>query len=94
MAGCVIRLWPDEDVAEGLVIGEGVETTLAAATRITRRGTLLRPAWAAGSKDNLARFPVLAGIDVLTILVDNDENGAGQRAAAKCPDDGVMPGAR
>jgi hypothetical protein len=84
MAGCVIRLWPDEDVAEGLVIGEGVETTLAVATRITHRGTLLRPAWAAGSADNLARFPVLAGIEALTILVDNDQSGAGQRAASKC----------
>jgi hypothetical protein len=33
--GCVIRLWPDDMVELGLVLGEGVETTLAAATRIT-----------------------------------------------------------
>jgi Toprim domain-containing protein len=84
IAGCVIRLWPGEDVAEGLVIGEGVETTLAAATCIEHRGTLLRPAWAAGSKGNLAKFPILAGIEMLTILVDHDESGGGQDAAAKC----------
>lgn len=84
MAGCVIRLWPDEDVTEGLVIGEGVETTLAAATRIEHRDTLLRPAWAAGSSGNLASLPVLAGIETLTILVDHDESGTGQDAAAEC----------
>src|SRR5439155_1208738 len=28
-AGCVIRLWPDDEVERGVVIGEGIETTLA-----------------------------------------------------------------
>src|SRR5208282_5699555 len=46
-ASAVIRLWPDDFVEQGLVLGEGIETTLAAATRITQRGTYLRPAWAA-----------------------------------------------
>ena len=32
----------------------------------------------------MANFPVLAGIKTLTLLVDNDKNGAGQKAAAKC----------
>ncbi len=84
MRGCVIRLWPDEEVAEGLVIGEGVETVLAAATRIRHRGTLLQPAWACGGTGNLAAFPVLAGIEALTIVVDNDKNLAGQTAADAC----------
>ena len=57
MGGCVIRLWPDEDVNGELVLGEGVETTLAAATRVIHRNTLLRPAWAAGSAGNLENFP-------------------------------------
>jgi len=39
--GCVIRLSPDEMITTGLVIGEGIETTLAAATRVQHRGTLL-----------------------------------------------------
>jgi putative DNA primase/helicase len=84
IGGGVIRLWPDEDIAEGLVIGEGVETTLAAATRIEHRCTLLQPAWACGSAGTLAAFPVLAGIEALTILVDNDLSGAGQKAARQC----------
>jgi hypothetical protein len=84
MAACVIRLWPDNEVTTGLVIGEGVETTLAAATCIAHRGTLLQPAWACGGSGNLTAFPVLAGIEALTIIVDNDESGGGQDAAAKC----------
>jgi len=83
-AGCVIRLWPDDAIDLGLVLGEGVETTLAAATRIEHRGTLLQPAWAAGSAGNMAKFPVFAGIEALTLLVDNDESDAGQRAADEC----------
>jgi phage/plasmid primase-like uncharacterized protein len=84
MAGGVLRLWPDESVEQGLVLGEGVETTLAAATRITHRGTLLQPAWAACSAGNMESFPVLAGIEALTLLVDNDVSGTGQKAAATC----------
>jgi phage/plasmid primase-like uncharacterized protein len=82
--GCVIRLWPDEDVTSGLVIGEGVETTLSAATRFTCRGTLLQPAWAATAAGNLENLPILPGIDALTILADNDANGRGQDAAKQC----------
>ena len=80
----MIRLWPDEDVSTGLVIGEGVETVLSVATRCTRRGTLLQPAWATGSAGNLKSFPILPGIMSLTILADNDANGAGQEAAKQC----------
>ena len=83
MKGCVIRLWPDAAVTTGLVLGEGVETTLAA-SQIVHRGTLLQPAWAAANTLNMAGFPALSGIETLTILVDNDANGAGQQAAAEC----------
>jgi hypothetical protein len=81
--GCVIRLWPDDAVSVSLVLGEGVETTLAAATRIEHRRTLLQPAWAAGSAGNMSGFPVLSGIEALTLLIDNDRSGAGQRAGEK-----------
>ena len=84
-AGCVIRLWPDEDVHTGLVIGEGIETALAAATNIAHRGTTLRPIWAASSASMLKSFPVLPAIETLTILVDNDaDDERGPRAAADC----------
>lgn len=84
VAGCVIRLWSDDSVTEGLTLGESVETTLAAATRIQHHGTHLAPAWAAGSAAAMAKFPVLGGIECLTLLVDNDTSGAGQKAAADC----------
>jgi hypothetical protein len=84
MGGCVIRLWPDEDVIMALVLGEGVETVLTAATRFTHRNILLQPAWAAASASNLENLPVLAGIEALTLLVDHDENGIGQKAARGC----------
>jgi hypothetical protein len=84
ISGGVIRLWPDEEVTTGLVIGEGVETTLAAATRITHHGTLLQPAWACGSAHALETFPPLAGIEELTILSDHDASGTGQKAAERC----------
>jgi phage/plasmid primase-like uncharacterized protein len=87
-ANCVIRLWPDEDVSYGLVLGEGIETTLAAATRIEHRGALLQPAWAAGSSVNMRAFPVLTEISDLLLLVDHDfeKDGhrAGQEAAEEC----------
>jgi hypothetical protein len=84
MGGCVIRLWPDEDVESGLVVGEGVETVLSAATRCIHKGTRLCPAWATGSAGNIEHLPILPAIEALTILVDNDENGRGQQAAKRC----------
>ena len=68
----------------GLVLGEGIETTLAAATRLEPQGNSLIPAWAACSAGTMAKFPVLPGIEVLTLLVDHDKSEAGQRAAMEC----------
>ena len=84
MRGCVIRLWPDETVTTGLVVGEGVETVSAAATHITHCNTLLQPAWACGCAGNIKDFPVLPGVESLTVLVDHDANRTGQDAAAQC----------
>jgi putative DNA primase/helicase len=41
----------------------------------------LRPVWSTGSNTNMAKFPLLAGIESLTILADHDVAGAGERAA-------------
>jgi putative DNA primase/helicase len=82
MGGCVIRLFPQ--VGKRLVIAEGIETALAAATRITHRDSLLRPIWATGCAGNMRRFPVIDGVEQLIILVDNDRSGTGQQAAAEC----------
>ena len=90
--GCVVRLWPDEAVTTSLVLGEGIETTLAAATGLEHRGTLLIPAWAACSAGAMAKFPLLPGIEVLTLLVDHDRSGAGQRAALEASGRWTMAG--
>jgi putative DNA primase/helicase len=79
-AGCAVKLTDHADVEQGLHVGEGIETTIA--------GMMLgfAPAWALGDTSNLRSFPLLAGIDALTILVDNDPNQAGQAAASECFD--------
>jgi len=73
------KLWP---AASSLVVGEGLETVLAAATRVTYRGALLQPAWAAISAGAIGRFPVVPGVHRLIILVDNDP--IGQADATHC----------
>jgi putative DNA primase/helicase len=75
---CAIKLSPNVQVSDRLTIGEGVETTLA--------GMMLGyfPAWAVGDAGELARFPVLDGVDPLNVLVDNDIGIAGQNAALRC----------
>ena len=78
LTGTAIKLSCDEDVTLGLAIGEGTETVLAA----MRLG--FRPAWALGGTSGVKNFPILSGIESLTILVDNDASGAGQRAAQEC----------
>lgn len=74
-AGGVIRLWPDTAVTAGVLIAEGIETTLTAARAYT-------PCWCCIDAGNLAAFPVLAGIDSLLIAVDRD--AAGLKAAQAC----------
>ena len=76
-----VKLWP---AGTTLVVGEGLETVLAAATRIPHHGAPLQPAWALLTEGALGRFAVLPGIERLIILVDNDLNGIGQAAADTC----------
>jgi hypothetical protein len=76
--GTACKLTADEDVAFGLHIAEGIESGLAAMM------FGLVPMWALGSAGAIAAFPVLDGIEALTILVDHDDNDVGQRAARQC----------
>jgi hypothetical protein len=69
-----IKLWP---IGTQLYVGEGIETVLAAATRLH-----MRPAWALGPRAYLEKLPIISGIDELTILVDRDPHG--EAAAAAC----------
>jgi DNA polymerase len=77
----VVKLWP---AGSQLVIGEGIETVLAAATRIPYRDAPLQPAWSTLSAGLLERLPVLPGVERLIVLVDHDTAGKG--AARICAD--------
>ena len=69
-----IKLSANEDVEQGLHIGEGVETCLAAML------AGYRPTWAVGSAGGIAKFPLLAGIDAINILSERNDGGANQQA--------------
>ena len=71
--GGAIKLTPDDDVTLGLLIGEGVETTLSAMAIEQCAG------WCLLDAGEVRSFPVLGGIECLTIAVDADE--AGMQAA-------------
>ena len=89
----MVKLWPVNG-SERLIVGEGIETVLAAATRIDHRGAPLTPAWSAVTKGGLARLPVLPGVTTLIQLVDNDRNGEGQNVAARGAAHGKRPDGR
>lgn len=72
-----IRLVPDDAVTLGLGLAEGVETSLAV---MQRAGW--RPVWAATSAGAIASFPVLPGVETITLFADADT--AGERAATQC----------
>jgi DNA polymerase len=76
-----VKLWP---AGSTLVVGEGLETVLAAATRIPYREAPLQPAWALLNAYTLEQFSVLPHVERLIILVDHDD--AGKKAAAICTD--------
>jgi putative DNA primase/helicase len=82
VAGGAVRLWP---VAAELVVGEGIETSLAAAH------LLHLPAWAAVSAGNLADAMKLpAEVRAVVIAADHDPPGikAARAAAARWRQEG------
>jgi len=82
-----VKLWP---TGAQLVVGEGIETVLAAATCIQYRGAPLRPAWSMVSSYALGRLPIIPGVERLIILVDHDE--AGLTASGTCMDRWIRAG--
>lgn len=73
--GAVVRISADEDVTTSLAIAEGIETALAVP---------FRPVWACLSAGTMRNFPVLSGLEALTIFADNDASGTGLSAAREC----------
>jgi hypothetical protein len=67
------------EVATGLIVGEGIETCLAA------RQLGLKPVWSLISASNIASFPVLSGIEALTLLgeLDTKPNRPSQTACER-----------
>jgi putative DNA primase/helicase len=74
--GAVLKLSPDQDVTLGLGLTEGIEDGLA----VLNSG--FAPVWVCLSAGGLMNFPVLGGIETLTVFSDNDSAGA--RAAQAC----------
>ncbi|WP_395020191.1 toprim domain-containing protein [Dongia sp.] len=75
-AGGCIRLCADEQVQAGLGLAEGIETAL----RVMADGW--HPVWAAIDAGNMATWPVLLGVESLTLFADHDK--AGLRSADTC----------
>jgi putative DNA primase/helicase len=73
-----IKLDPDEDVEQGLCIGEGVETCLAG------RQMGLQPVWSAVNTGSIASFPVVPGVGGLHIFKENDAGGQSAKAVETC----------
>jgi hypothetical protein len=80
----VVRLSLDDSVTQGLGIAEGIEKSLA----ILISGWA--PIWCACSAGGIKNFPVLNGVEALTIFSDDDDYGA--NAARECADRWVRAG--
>jgi hypothetical protein len=76
--GSCVKIDADEAVTTSLALAEGFETALAIAL------SGWRPIWAAGSAGAIEQFPVLDGVECLTIFADADQNGTGLAAARTC----------
>ncbi|WP_292474575.1 toprim domain-containing protein [Mesorhizobium sp.] len=84
VAGQAMKLSPNDYAMPGLGICEGIETGLA----ILAAG--LGPVWVLGSAGAVASFPLLAGIETLTVFADHD--GPGLTAAQQCAERWVADG--
>jgi hypothetical protein len=73
-----IKLDDDASVTLGLTVGEGIETCIAAWL------AGFRPVWALGSVSRIASFPVLPGIEAITILGEVEDGDANRRATEQC----------
>jgi putative DNA primase/helicase len=72
----VIRLSPDEDVTHGLGVSEGVEDGVAVLL------SPWAPVWVATSAIGIEKFPVIPGIECLTVHADLGD--VGTRSALAC----------
>lgn len=71
-----VMLDPFDSVELGIAVCEGIESGLSA--RFSP-AVWLRPMWVCGSAGAIARFPVLGGVEVISVFADGDATG--RRAA-------------
>ena len=76
LKGACIKLTPDEDIAEGLHIGEGIETCVAFMQRA------FRPMWSCVTEGGIPRLPAVVEHRVPYHRADHDH--AGLTAAQAC----------
>ena len=84
-SGGAVRLAP---AAEALMVGEGVETCVAAMQATGQ------PAWAALSTSGLTALILPPIVRQVVSLADHDANGAGERAAHKAAQRWLAEGRR
>jgi hypothetical protein len=82
VGGCAVKLDPDVAVTSGLHVTEGIESGMSA------RVLDARPCWALGSKGALAAFPVIDGVECLTIMAEEDAAREVEACARRWYDDG------
>jgi hypothetical protein len=85
VGGGAVRLAP---ASETLMVGEGIETCLAAMQATTLLG------WAALSTSGLRALILPTAVRTVMILADNDVNGAGERAARAAAERWLAEGRR
>ena len=87
VGGGAVKLSPDEDIGLAVGIGEGIESTLSLRNL---EGCTRLPVWALLTAGQVARFPVLAGIETLWVAVDHDRAGilAARQVSARWRDAG------
>jgi hypothetical protein len=78
IGGAAVMLDPFNCVTHGLFVGEGVETCMAG------RQWDLKPAWALGSAGAIETFPVLDGVECLTILAEHCARNASAVEVCGC----------
>lgn len=86
-AGAVVKLTPDDDVTIRLNIAEGIEDAL---TVLGNFG--IAPMWATMTSGTMKAFPVLPGVEALSVFANNDlpklyggrKHQAGNEAARAC----------
>jgi DNA polymerase I len=72
-----IKLRPNGD---NLLIGEGIETTIAGEMKVGWRSAL----WALGSAAAIGQLPVITDVKQLGVLVDREHSGVGEEASRRC----------